>query len=44
MLDQSAAISGAVSRGEAAVVGVFYHLSDGQADLVYSNDPAFRDA
>ncbi|MGK4218213.1 carbonic anhydrase [Kocuria marina] len=44
MLDQSAAISGAVSRGEAAVIGVFYHLSDGQADLVYSNDPAFRDA
>ncbi|MBS6029696.1 MAG: carbonic anhydrase [Kocuria rhizophila] len=39
MLDQSTVISGAVSRGEAAVIGVFYHLADGKAELVYSDDP-----
>ena len=39
MLDQSTVISGAVARGDAAVIGVFYHLADGKAELVYSEDP-----
>lgn len=41
MLDQSQSIAGAVSRGDAAVVGVFYHLQDGKAELVYGHGPWF---
>ncbi|CAL8896916.1 carbonic anhydrase [Kocuria varians] len=44
MLDQSTVISGAVARGEAAVIGVFYHLADGKAELVYSEDPEIRES
>ncbi|MDN3225829.1 carbonic anhydrase [Kocuria rhizophila] len=44
LMDHSAAISTAVTRGDAAVIGVFYHLADGKAELVYSEDPAFGEA
>ncbi|NHU85332.1 carbonic anhydrase [Kocuria sp. JC486] len=37
ILDQSRTIAAAVSRGDVALVGMFYHLSDGQAELVYGH-------
>lgn len=37
MIDQSKIISRAVEEGRTAVVGLFYHLRDGQAELVFSS-------
>ncbi|GEO96778.1 carbonic anhydrase [Kocuria turfanensis] len=37
LLEQSRIINEAVSQGEVAVVGVFYHLEDGQAELVHGH-------
>ena len=37
LLEQSRIINEAVSRGEVAVVGVFYHLQDGKAELVHGH-------
>ncbi len=37
LLEQSRIINEAVSRGEVAVIGVFYHLEDGQAELVHGH-------
>jgi carbonic anhydrase len=37
LLEQSRIINEAVSRGEVAVVGVFYHLQDGEAELVHGH-------
>ncbi|KLU09176.1 carbonic anhydrase [Kocuria sp. SM24M-10] len=37
LLEQSRIINEAVSQGEVAVVGVFYHLQDGQAELVHGH-------
>ena len=39
LLEQSRVINDAVSRGEVAVVGVFYHLQDGEAELVHGHGP-----
>ncbi|WP_270254501.1 carbonic anhydrase [Kocuria marina] len=44
LMDQSRSLADAISRGDTAVIGACYHLEDGRAELVYSNDPAFRDA
>ena len=41
MLDQSRSIAAAVSKGDAAVIGVFYHLDAGKAELVYGHGPWF---
>ena len=41
MLDSSRSIAAAVSKGDAAVIGVFYHLDEGQAELVYGHGPWF---
>lgn len=41
MLDQSSSIAAAVSKGDAAVIGVFYHLDAGKAELVYGHGPWF---
>lgn len=41
MLDSSRSIAAAVSKGDAAVIGVFYHLNDGKAELVYGHGPWF---
>lgn len=35
ILDQSQSIAHAVERGDVAIVGVFYHLADGKAELIY---------
>ncbi|WP_030015905.1 carbonic anhydrase [Curtobacterium sp. S6] len=37
MIDQSKIISGAVADGSTAVVGMFYHLREGKAELVFSS-------
>ena len=37
LMEQSRVIADAVSNGEVAVVGVFYHLEDGQAELVHGH-------
>ncbi|WP_085528672.1 carbonic anhydrase [Kocuria massiliensis] len=37
MIDQSKIISQAVAEGSTAVVGMFYHLHEGKAELVYSS-------
>lgn len=37
MIDQSKIISRAVDEGRTAVVGMFYHLRDGKAELVFSS-------
>lgn len=41
--EQSAIIREAVEGGTVAVIGVFYHLSDGKAELVYSSSPSITD-
>ena len=41
--EQSAIIREAVEGGTVAVIGVFYHLSDGKAELVYSSSPSIND-
>lgn len=37
LMEQSRVIADAVSNGEVAVVGVFYHLEDGEAELVHGH-------
>lgn len=37
ILDQSRSIAAAVSRGDVAIVGLFYHLGHGKAELVYGH-------
>lgn len=37
LMEQSRVIADAVSNGDVAVVGVFYHLEDGQAELVHGH-------
>ncbi|MDY6052423.1 MAG: carbonic anhydrase [Rothia sp. (in: high G+C Gram-positive bacteria)] len=37
--EQSGIIREGIEDGSLAVVGVFYHLADGKADLVYSSSP-----
>lgn len=37
LIEQSRVIADAVSNGDVAVVGVFYHLDDGQAELVHGH-------
>jgi carbonic anhydrase len=37
LLEQSRVIADAVSSGDVAVVGVFYHLADGEAELVHGH-------
>jgi carbonic anhydrase len=37
LLEQSRVINDAVSHGDVAVVGVFYHLQDGKAELVHGH-------
>jgi carbonic anhydrase len=37
LMEQSRVIADAVSKGDVAVVGVFYHLDDGQAELVHGH-------
>lgn len=39
LVEQSSIVSDAVEAGSLAVIGVFYHLADGKADLVYSSSP-----
>lgn len=41
--EQSAIIREAVEGGTVAVIGVFYHLADGKAELVYSSSPSIND-
>lgn len=41
--EQSAIIREAVEGGAVAVIGVFYHLADGKAELVYSSSPSITD-
>lgn len=41
--EQSAIIREAVEGGTVAVIGVFYHLADGKAELVYSSSPSITD-
>lgn len=41
--EQSAIIREAVEGGTVAVIGVFYHLADGKAELVYSSSPNITD-
>lgn len=41
LLDQSRSLTEAVSRGDTAVIGVYYHLEDGQAELVFGHGPGF---
>lgn len=41
--EQSAIIREAVEGGTVAVIGVFYHLVDGKAELVYSSSPSITD-
>lgn len=41
ILEQSRTIAAAVSSAKTAVVGVFYHLEDGKAELVYGHGPWF---
>lgn len=38
--EQSAIIREAIEAGTVAVIGVFYHLADGKAELVYSSSPS----
>ena len=38
LLEQSRVIADAVADGEVAVVGVFYHLEDGEAELVHGHE------
>ncbi|KAA9394609.1 carbonic anhydrase [Kocuria coralli] len=40
ILDQSQCIAAAVERGELAIVGLFYNLSDGKAELIYQHGDA----
>lgn len=40
--EQSALIREKVGGGELAVIGVFYHLAEGKAELVFSSDPALE--
>lgn len=42
ILDQSQSIASAVERGDAAIVGLFYHLADGQAELIYQHGKALE--
>lgn len=37
LMEQSRVIADAVSNGDVAVVGVFYHLEDGEAELVHGH-------
>lgn len=37
LMEQSRVVADAVSNGEVAVVGVFYHLEDGEAELVHGH-------
>lgn len=37
--EQSAVIREAIESGAVAVIGVFYHLADGKAELVFSSSP-----
>lgn len=37
LVENSPIIADAVAKGRTAVVGLFYHLSNGRAELVYSN-------
>lgn len=37
LVEQSRVIADAVSKGDVAVIGVFYHLADGQAELVHGH-------
>ncbi|MDO4255138.1 MAG: carbonic anhydrase [Kocuria sp.] len=39
IVDQSRSIAEAVERGDVALVGLFYHLADGKADVVYGQEP-----
>lgn len=39
LIEQSRVIADAVTAGDVAVVGVFYHLDDGQAELVHGHGP-----
>lgn len=39
IVEQSSIVSDAVAAGNLAVIGVFYHLADGKADLVYTSSP-----
>ena len=41
LLDQSRSLADAVSRGDTAVIGVYYHLEDGKAELVSGHGPGF---
>ncbi|WP_237203883.1 carbonic anhydrase [Rothia endophytica] len=41
--EQSAIIREAIEAGTVAVIGVFYHLADGKAELVYSSSPSVTD-
>ena len=41
--EQSGIIRERIEDGALAVVGVFYHLADGKADLVYSSSPSITD-
>lgn len=41
LLDQSRSLADAVSRGDSAVIGVYYHLEDGKAELVSGHGPGF---
>lgn len=40
MIDQSKIITAAVEEGRTSVVGMFYHLGDGRAEVVFSSDDA----
>ncbi|MDO5617511.1 carbonic anhydrase [Kocuria sp.] len=42
ILDQSQSIAAAVERGDLAIVGLFYHLADGKAELVYQHGKALQ--
>lgn len=37
ILDQSRTIAGAVSMGRAAIVGLYYHLEEGEAELIFGH-------
>ena len=41
--EQSGIIREGIEDGSLAVIGVFYHLADGKADLVYSSSPEITD-